>query len=494
LEEGLVYAERAKGRVLLDVLQSGRINISKAMTLDEQTREREMRAETVSLNIQLNREKQQQSPDSARMADLAARLQKARLAYEAFQTSLYAAHRELKVQRGRMQPLTMDQIGQLMPDSRTALLEFEVLEDKTLLFVLTQTSGAGHGKIDLKAYTLSIKKKELDDLTQRFGGALAERRLNVQDHGRRLYDLLLKPARAQLQGISSLIIVPDDVLWGLPFQALQPSNSRYLIEDFVVSYAPSLTVLREMLSEPEDQNTAQALTTLLAFGNPAVGADAIMPARTGLMDERLEPLPEAETQVKRLGELYGAAQSRIYTGRSAQEERFKLEAGNYRIIHMATHGIINNASPMYSQMALSTSPTNNSEDGMLEAWEIMNLDLRADLVVLSACETAGGRVGAGEGMIGLSWALFVAGAPTAVVTQWKVESASSTELMMEFHKQLRNNSPRTGVLYSASALRQASLKLLRGKRYDHPFYWAPFVVIGNGMGNGTSNAVNIVRK
>ena len=491
--EALVYAERAKGRVLLDVLQSGRIDVTKAMTRDEQEREREIRTQVSSLNKQLLQQRQEQRVDSARLSDLETRLQKARLGYEAFQTTLYAVHPELRVQRGRMQPLTMDEISRLMPDTKTALLEFAVLEDKTILFVMTSKSGTGQGNLDLKVYTLPVKQLDLVDQTQKFSHSLAERRLNLQQTGTQLYDLLLKPARAQLQGINSLIIVPDGVLWGLPFQALQPSSSRYAIEDYVFSYAPSLTVLREEMKQSVPLTTTHGLTTLLALGNPAVGAATLEHARTGLMDERLEPLPEAEKQVRLLGELYGPDQSKIYTGLGAQEERFKAEAGNYKIIHLATHGILNNSSPMYSQLVLSTSDATSVEDGLLEAWEIMKLDLRADLVVLSACETARGRIGAGEGIVGLSWALFVAGAPTAVVTQWKVESASSTELMLEFHKQMKHTSRGTGMLYSAAALRQAALKLLRGKPYDHPYYWAPFVVIGNGMGARLSNAANVVR-
>ena len=483
--DALMYAERAKSRVLLDVLQIGRINITGAMTREEQEREHELRAQTVSLNVQLNREKQQQRPDNAGIGELEARLQKARLAHEAFQTGMYAAHPELKLQRGRMQPITMDQISSLIREAGTALLEFEVLEDKTFLFVATSKPGSAQARVDLKIYILPIKQKELAELTQRFGQSLAERRLTVQELGTRLYDSLLKPARTQLQGIRSLIIVPDDVLWRLPFQALQPSNGRYVIEDYSVSYAPSLTVLREMMRQPMKASTSRALAMLLAFGNPSVGVETVEHAKALVRDGRLEPLPEAEREVKLLGQLYGPDQSRIYTGLDAQEERFKAEAGNYRIIHLATHGILNNASPMYSQLVLSRSQTNGREDGLLEAWEIMNMDLKADLVVLSACETARGRVGAGEGIIGLSWALFVAGAPTTVVTQWKVDSGSSTELMLEFHRQLKINLQRKGTLDSAAALRQAALKLLRSKRYDHPFYWAPFVVIGNGMGGRT---------
>src|SRR4029434_607121 len=95
---------------------------------------------------------------------------------------------------------------------------------------------------------------------------------------------------------------------------------------------------------------------------------------------------------------------------------------------------LNNASPMYSHLALAVGDTN--EDGLLEAWELMQLDLHADLAVLSACETARGRIGAGEGMIGLSWALFIAGVPSVVVSQWKVESAGTRDLMVDFHRTL----------------------------------------------------------
>jgi CHAT domain-containing protein len=134
---------------------------------------------------------------------------------------------------------------------------------------------------------------------------------------------------------------------------------------------------------------------------------------------------------------------------------------------------------MYSQIVLAHAEGDTNEDGLLEAWEIMNLELKADLVVLSACETARGRVGAGEGMIGLSWALFVAGCPTTVVSQWKVESASTTELMVAFHQNLKAGN-RGLRMAKAEALRQAALRVMKMNAYRHPFYWAAFVVIGDG--------------
>jgi CHAT domain-containing protein len=197
-------------------------------------------------------------------------------------------------------------------------------------------------------------------------------------------------------------------------------------------------------------------------------------------DEALGPLPEAEREVLALGRLYGAARSRVFVGAEAREERLKQEVSGYRILHMATHGILNDAAPMYSQIVLSPPGREAREDGLLESWEVMGLDLQADLVVLSACETARGRYSAGEGMIGLTWALFVAGTPGAVVSQWKVESTSTTELMLEFHRLFKSRDARGRTTQPAArALRQAALALMRNPRYRHPFYWAGFVMVGD---------------
>src|SRR5262249_35800851 len=158
-----------------------------------------------------------------------------------------------------------------------------------------------------------------------------------------------------------------------------------------------------------------------------------------------------------------------YIGVEAREDRLKAEAIKARVLHFATHGILNDAAPMYSHLVLAQGDKN--EDGLLEAWELMQMDLRADLVVLSACETARGCYGAGEGVIGLTWALFVAGAPSTVVSQWKVESASARDLMLNFHHQLRAPAAAKAKVTKAEALRQAALKVMKSPETSHPFYW-----------------------
>jgi CHAT domain-containing protein len=130
---------------------------------------------------------------------------------------------------------------------------------------------------------------------------------------------------------------------------------------------------------------------------------------------------------------------------------------------------------MYSYLVLARGEKDANEDGLLEAWEMKDLDLKADMVILSACDTARGKISNGEGVIGMTWAMFIAGAPTTVASQWAVESSSTTELMLEFHRQLL-----AGKVSKAEALRRAELKLLRTQKYKHPVYWAGFVLVGDG--------------
>jgi CHAT domain-containing protein/Tfp pilus assembly protein PilF len=481
--EALAYAERAKARVLLDVLRSGRVNIAKAMTTQDQEHERKLNNDLVSINNQISRESLRSRPDSSHLTDLQEQLQRARVDYESFQTGLYVAHPELRVQRGEAQPVTAEEVAALIPDANGALLEYVVTDDKVLLFVATRPPAKAQNTPNVKSYVIDIKRKDLVEKAERFRRQLAARDLGFRETALGLYDLLLKPAAAQLSGKSALIIVPDDALWELPFQALQPAQNRFLLEDYAISYAPSLTVLREMIKLHRNRNQkAGNSVSLLAMANPALGSKTKDRARLTLKDDQLASLPEAENEVKALAQLYGAARSKVYIGEQAREERFKAEAPNATILHLATHGILNDASPMYSQVVLSQNEGAASEDGLLEAWEIMKLDLKADLVVLSACETARGKVGAGEGVIGLTWALFVAGSPTTLVSQWKVDSISTTQLMLEFHRNLKNDfGSGKKQIGAAGALRQTAMKLLHTNEYRHPFYWAGFVVVGNGF-------------
>jgi CHAT domain-containing protein len=475
--EALTFAERAKARTLLDLLYAGRVNIVKAMTSREQEQERRLRAEIISLNTQVTRAGRQDKPDQARLSELKSLREKARLNYEAFQTSLYAAHPELKVKRGEAPIIKAQELAALLPDAESALLEYVIAGDAVYLFVVTKA--AGKSESEVRVYRLPVKRDALSKQVEAFRQQLAARDLGFRPQAAKLYELLLKPAAEQLRGKTNLIIVPDDTLWDLPFQALLAGPVRFLIEDTAIAYAPSLTALREMARRRRDQAGSSSLTTLLALGNPLSGQGTVNRSSLVLRDEKLGILPESEQEVRALSRLYGASRSKVYTGAEAREDRFKSEGGQARILHFATHGVLNNASPMYSYLALAEGGA--GEDGLLEAWELMQLDLRADLAVLSACETARGRVGTGEGMIGVSWAMFIAGVPSVVVSQWKVEAAGTRDLMVNFHRSVIAEPIAAKTKPTrAEALREASLKLMKNPETNHPFYWAGFVLIGEG--------------
>jgi CHAT domain-containing protein/Flp pilus assembly protein TadD len=463
--EALMYAERARSRVLLDVLQREKSDFTKMMSREEQAEEKKWTQRLQSLNSELLNTRLRE-PGSLKLNTLTTQLQKTRVDYESFRSKLYTVHPQLRTQQGETDPLKLPEVKSLL-DGETAILEYLITDEMVYGFVV---STSGSGSMNIHTFPIPVTQEKLSRQIEAFRNKIAGRNMLFQEEARALYDLLILPASKYLKNKKNLIVIPDHFLWELPFQVLLAPSSRYLIQDYAVSYAPSIAVLREM--KKIHRKTNEVPKTLLALGNPSIGNEIANQMNSLYRDSRLGPLPEAEREVKSLGKLYGSPQSSIYVGGDAGEERIKQKSDQYRILHLATHGIFDNASPLYSYLALSPS-AGDAEDGLLEAREIMNLNLRAELAVLSACESARGRVGGGEGVIGLSWALFVAGVPGIVVSQWKVDSASTTELMLEFHRNLRKK------LRPAVALQQAELKIQQSQQYRHPFYWAGFVPIGN---------------
>ena len=475
-QDALLLAERAKARALLDMLQQGRVRVHKTMTTQEREEEQRLKSQITQLNKQLARLAYSEKKDAPRVTELETQLEKARLNYEAFQNALYAAHPELKTQRGEAPIINAKELAELLPDASSVLLEYVVTDESTYLFAITKPTQ--NAVAEITVYTLPLTRAELAKQVESFRKQLATRDLGFRAGAVKLYELFLKPAQAQLHNKTNVIIAPDSNLWDLPFQALVNTTGRFTIEDSSITYAPSLTVLREMTKRRANLAETHASATLLAFGNPAFNGQtsdrSANHAKPALRNGRLDPLPEAAEEVKRVARLYGATRSKVYVGADAREDRVKSEASQASILHFTTHGTLNNASPMYSYLSLAEGGPN--DDGLLEAWEFMQLDLKAELAVLSACETARGHIGAGEGVIGFSWAMFIAGIPSTVVSQWKVESASTRDLMVNFHRSLISPSKPT----KTDALRQAALKLMRNPETSHPFYWAGFVLVGDG--------------
>ncbi len=338
--------------------------------------------------------------------------------------------------------------------AETAAIEFVVTEGRTLAFLLRD--GA-----PVRAVTITIPQHELAKQVRAFHERITQRDLGVDADAARLFQLLLggtwpylTGAWPYLTGTRQLVIVPDGPLWELPFQALRAPDGKYLLEHAAVSLAPSLSTLAAM--HDLTRHRSEAPVPLVAFGNPQPEGD-------------LPSLPQAETQVREIAKLYGPG-AHVYLGAAATERRLKDECPSARVLHIATHGVLNDVNPMYSHLVLARDA---QDDGRLHGREIARLPLHSDLVILSACDTARGRTRGGEGVIGMSWALFLAGCPSTVVSQWAVDAATTTSLMVAFHRELR-----AGATESA-ALRDAALAVMHDPQSRHPYYWAPFVLIGD---------------
>lgn len=458
--EALLYAERAKGRVLLDVVSgSSRPEVSKVVSPAEKEESLRLNRKISEINDRIKR----QSADAIALSSLSSQLDNARLEYQAFQDALYVAHPDLRTRSGRTDALTATDVGALTA-SGAVFMNYVVTKDRVLLLVLTKDVSSGGANV--RAYPIGIKPSDLLAKVNQFHDRLANRHPDYASISRELYTLLVGPAENQL-GVKTLCVIPDSFLWNLPFQAMK-KDGHFLIEDHAIYYAPSLSVLREM--NRKDSITQRTDPSLIAFGNPVIGKDE-------QRKEELCPLPEAETEVKSIAGSFSPIGRKIVIGREATEKMFRALAPTYSTIHLATHGVIDNRQPLYSHLLLTKTEGDVENDGLLEAREIMNMNLRADLAVLSACETANGRVSPGEGVVGMSWAFFVAGTRSMLVSQWKVNSASTSQLMANFYKarasrdsHIRGN--------KAKALQDAALKTMKDQRYKHPFYWAGFVVIG----------------
>jgi CHAT domain-containing protein/Tfp pilus assembly protein PilF len=465
--EGFMAIEQARARTLLDILAGGR-QPTRSLTDDQRQTEKRLSQAVVSLSSQIDIEARRLKLDAARLLTLNAELAKARLAREAFVAALYDAKPDLRIARGDSPEVSRDALAALVPPG-TAIVSFVLEEKQAWVYLVT----AGPRGPDVQARQLSISGAALTREATRFAEQVGGRDLGFAASARKLYDTLFVSSGLDkaLTGVSNLIVIPDGALWRVPFQALQTPRGVFVIEERAVSYAHSVSALAS-LSHRRATRPARA-PFLLALGDPETAAETTAPAAARGTVARL---PEAAREVRELGRLYGAGRSRVLVAGEATETALRAHLGTASVVHVATHGVLDDHSPMYSHLRLAPGTTNEAaSDGRLEAWEVMDLGIAADLAVLSACQTARGGSGEGEGVVGLSWSLLAAGASTAVVSLWEVDSASTTQLMIGFHEQLLSTAhPRT----APQALRGAARQLMKAPAYRHPFYWAGFVAVG----------------
>jgi CHAT domain-containing protein/Tfp pilus assembly protein PilF len=388
------------------------------------------------------------------------------------------------------EPLDLAGIGKAL-DPGTVLLSYSVGEDKTYLFVVQPTPKLLPRAPSLSVFTLPLGENDLRGKVESFRNLIDQRSGSDQaliPQGKQLYEGLVKPAEALIEGSERVVILPDGPLHTLPFAALvrEPRKGRpsYFVEWKPLHSVVSATVYAEIQKSRRDRQTQAPVSVMAAFGDPVYPAlskekaDSIPNAelrsavRGGFS---LNPLPGTRKEVEGITGLYGTA-AVAYLGVEATEERARSLDKDVRYVHFASHGLLNERFPLDSALALTIPEKvgDGQENGLLQAWEIFQqVRIDADLVTLSACETGLGKEMGGEGLVGLTRAFQYAGARSVLASLWSVSDVSTADLMRRFYTYLKAGKTKD------EALRSAQVDLIHGATASHPFHWAAFQLVGD---------------
>ncbi len=486
--EGFAVAERFHALSLLESLQEGDLDTAAREHPDLRDRERRLLSDLGAARLAL---------DTPNGPSERARLTTSLRSLEA---ELAALRLELRQQNPRYAdlvapepPATEEVQARLNPGE--VLIAYWVSDERLLAWALTPEK-LSFVAVPLARHRLATTlSRYLAPLRSPQGAEDAALKEAEAEHiaaGRDLYDWLIAPIRA-VADAEVLIIVPDDLLHHLPFESLIESceppslenadgtlyskyrDCRFLGLEKAIAYSPSAGVLLELRRR--------------APASPAAGSVlAMAPEFSGEMSEtafavrgalpRL-PLAHAAEEAARVAEIFTGSLEAV--GARGTEARFKAEAGRHLYLHLATHGLVDDRTPMVSGLLLEPG---GGEDGLLQAHEVLGLRLQSSLVTLSACRSGRGRLSRGEGIVGLARAFLYAGSSAVLVSQWDVDDRSTADLMAGFYQRLAAGASRAEALRAARAdlferLGETRIAFRpRPVAYAHPRYWSAFTLIG----------------
>ncbi len=387
-------------------------------------------------------------------------------------------------------------------DWRTAMRSYFVGD--TTIYIFTLTNNKTHLRSVPKMQYFDMYVEMLRDMI--IQGYLSGEAGGYPELAHKIYQQLF-PGDLSWR-TKNLIIIPDGSMGIIPFEALlaeqyngdpeKYSDYPFLLKKYTISYTYSAnlfyrSVPLELRPTQEDMRDFLALApvftdektsgvslrtrSLLASLDKNTN-DSTRTRGRMLEGKKVSPLPGTEDEVKAIFDKFEKKnkQAVVQTHEHATESYIQSgKLSDYRYIHIATHGFVNSSRPELSGILLAEDST-STNDGILYSGEIYNLKLNSDLVVLSACETGLGKISKGEGVIGLSRALFYAGTRNIMVSLWKVADNSTANLMIDFYKDMLD--VEKSYKYYGKHLRNAKLKMVKDNKYGHPYYWSPFILIG----------------
>ena len=443
LEQAFGYCERSKSAVLLEAISETKAQSFAGLPQELLNQEDSLQKEISFLSQQLASKSGEEDEETLKNA-----LFETERAYRSLISNLerdYPQYYSLKYQT---KATTGSEVSQALTKEEALLSYFEG-EDQLYLFVVSS-----------KGLEVIVKDKAEDYLKKISGlrNAIKYRVPSIfNSSASSLYKDLI-PALPSY--ITTLTIIPDGILGTIPFEGLKSDeDGSYFIEHYDLSYEYSATLFMEKRESPEKEMNHEVLFVAPVDFEP---------------ETRMVSLAGTEREVSTIMYFFenNSWESTSLMRQEAKEKALKdLDLQSYGILHFATHGLVHESKPELSRIFLGSS---EEEDGLLYSGEIYNLKINADLVTLSACETGLGKLAKGEGIVGLSRSLLYAGAENLIVSLWQVSDQSTSDLMIRLYQEILE-----GRKDFSASLRQAKLSLLKSENYQDPYYWAPFILIGN---------------
>jgi CHAT domain-containing protein len=467
VQEAFGYNEQSRSRAFLDVLGNHKIDAKSSRDSSLLEKEQLLRLKIHQIAKELN-----ESDTYTRSSqELETELFNAQSDYDQLIQQI-KLNNDAYASIVSIEPPSLERIQSLL-DGETAIVEYWVGEEALIIWVITESEVFN----EIVPVTAKDLQREISFCRRSISTQFQE---GIDRSKKQLSSFLIHPVGDKVKGYKNLVIIPHNDLHFLPFQALASTADKFLIEDHVISYAPSASVLNYCLNK---RNATGDNFLGLALGDMTIG--------------NFPALPGTELELDELTRIFPDMLSKTNEGFSETFLKEQIEDKSY--VHIATHGVLNKTQPLYSYLLMSPG---ENDDGRLTVSEIFALDLQCKLVTLSACETGLGDIGASDELTGLSRAFIYAGSPGVIVSLWKVDDAITAWLMVRFYEYIKGghnasealafaqrdiiqhriqplntSGSRTGEMSQelVSAVGKHTAETLR-----NPYYWSPFVLIGNG--------------
>lgn len=481
IDKAFEVTERGRSRVLLKQLSFSNHQLKEV--LDESTflslRQKEKKVDRLYRLIENTTNKEM-------LSKLKDELKKSEFNYQSYKNDLRLRHPLLS----SLSPSSLITIGELQAKlkSKEAILEYMITDQKLVTFIITK-SESDYRILDLGTLFSAdefLKKSVFD-----FRLAIQEQQSleKLSDFSKPLFEALIEPFSKEYSEVNKIVIIPTHSLSILPFEALY-SDNQFLVEKYNIKYLPSSSIFYSIKGPHRE-----SINNILVVANS--GFSVTSSNKRSKTQKNFTSLPSTLLELEAIESVF--EQHTSLKNEDLTESVIKsLPLNEYKYLHFATHGVVNETNPQQNGLIISKINTDENylgDDGYLNSLEISNLNLKADLVVLSACNTAIGKLVGGEGLLGLQRSFFKAGASSAIVSLWNVYDKSTSVLMGEFYKNLSDyeqdgigiwtrikiyfniyEHPFFG--FKENALRDAKLSLLNHPYYSHPINWAPFILIG----------------